>query len=78
MQNTPFLGALDALALRQTQRMQQIPVIMYGRQYWQRVIDFQFLADEGAISDEHLALVDYADTPEEAWNMIAKFHNHKP
>ena len=51
---------------------------MYGRQYRQRVIDCQFLADEGAISDEHLTLVDYADTPEEAWNTIATFHNHKP
>lgn len=68
----------DALTLRQTQRMQQIPVIMYGREYWQRVIDFQFLADEGAITDEHRALVNYADTPEEAWNMIAAFHHHEP
>ena len=35
----------DALALRQTGRMQAIPVILFGREYWQRVIDFQFLAE---------------------------------
>jgi uncharacterized protein (TIGR00730 family) len=68
----------DALTLRQTRRMQEIPVIMYGREYWRRVIDFQFLADEGVIEDEHLSLVDFADTPEEAWNLVAKFHHHEP
>jgi predicted Rossmann-fold nucleotide-binding protein len=58
--------------------MQQLPVIMYGTEYWKQVIDFQFLADEGAIADAHLALVSYADTPEEAWSIIAEFHGHKP
>jgi predicted Rossmann-fold nucleotide-binding protein len=51
---------------------------MYGRGYWERVIDFQFLADEGAIADEDLELVSYAETPEEAWSIIARFHNLQP
>jgi uncharacterized protein (TIGR00730 family) len=68
----------DALTLRQTQRMQEIPIIMYGRQYWERVIDFRFLADEGAIADADLELVNYAETPEEAWNIIAQYHRFKP
>ncbi len=68
----------DALTLRQTRRMQEIPVIMYGRQYWQRAIDFQFLADEGAIDDEHLRMISYADSPQEAWSIIASFHKHEP
>jgi uncharacterized protein (TIGR00730 family) len=67
----------DALTLRQTQRMQAIPIIMYGREYWRRVIDFQFLADEGVIADEHLKLIDYADTPEETWKIIATYHQHE-
>jgi hypothetical protein len=64
----------DALTLLQTQRMPSIPVILYGREYWNRVIDFQFLADEGVVRDEHLELVSYADTPHEAWDVIARFH----
>ena len=36
-----------------------IPIILFGREYWDRVVDFQFLADEGVIADEHLDLVDY-------------------
>lgn len=66
----------DAITLRQTGRMQEIPIIMFGREYWERVIDFQFLADEGVIADEHVQLVSYADTPQEAWEIIARYHRH--
>jgi len=66
----------DALTLRQTGRMQQIPIILYGREYWRQVIDFQFLADEGVIDDRHLDLLQYAETPDEAWDIIARFNEH--
>jgi uncharacterized protein (TIGR00730 family) len=65
----------DALALRQTGRMQDIPIIIFGREYWKRVVDFQFMADEGTIDDHDLDLFRYADTPEEAWDMIQRFHH---
>lgn len=64
----------DALTLRQTHRMQEIPIILYGRAFWDQVIDFQFLADEGVVADEHLDLITYAETPEEAWRQITEFH----
>jgi len=67
----------DALTLRQTQRMQQIPIVLYGREYWDQVIDFEFLANEGVIRDEHLALFEYAETPEQAWELIRRFHQLK-
>jgi uncharacterized protein (TIGR00730 family) len=67
----------DTLCLRQTRRMQQIPVILYGREYWDSVIDLQQLADEGVVNDEDLQLVEYAETPREAWDIIARFHRMK-
>jgi len=73
-------GTLDelfnTLTLRQTHRMQDIPIIIFGREYWERVIDFQYLADEGTIDDEDLDLFRYAETVEEAWEMIRQFHHH--
>ena len=66
----------DALTLRQVGRMQEIPIILVGREYWSNVIDFQFLADEGVIRDEHLELISYAETAEEAWRLIGDFHKH--
>jgi len=68
----------DALTLRQTRRMQEIPIIMFGRAYWEQVLDFQFLADEGAIEDAHLELVRYAETPEEAWQIINNYYQSAP
>jgi uncharacterized protein (TIGR00730 family) len=65
----------DALTLRQVGRMQEIPIIMFGKKYWSNVIDFQFLADEGVIRDEHLELISYAESATEAWEQIQAFYN---
>jgi len=64
----------DALTLRQTGRLQEIPVILFGRKFWENTIHFQFLADEGTIDDRDLDLVRFVDTPEEAWQAIREFH----
>lgn len=68
----------DALTLRQTNRMQKIPIVMYGPEYWNQAVNLQFLADQGAIEDEHLRLVEYADTPQEAWDAILRFYQQQP
>ena len=71
-------GTLDelfcTLTLRQTGRMQEIPVILYGTEYWKRVVNFELLADEGVIADRHLDLFVYADSPQQAWSEIVDFH----
>lgn len=71
-------GTLDelftTLTLRQTGRMQSIPIILYSREYWDNILNFQFLADEGVISDKHLDLFQYTETPEETWQVIKDFH----
>jgi uncharacterized protein (TIGR00730 family) len=71
-------GTLDELfemlCLRQTRRMQQIPVILYSREYWDSIINFKRLADEGVVDDEDLKLINYAESPQEAWQIIANFH----
>ncbi len=71
-------GTLDelftALTLKQTGRMQDIPIILYSKEYWDGIINFQFLADEGVIQDKHMELFQYAETPEETWQIIKDFH----
>jgi uncharacterized protein (TIGR00730 family) len=67
----------DTLCLRQTRRMQAIPIILYGREYWDSILDFHKMADEGVVDDEDLKLISYAETPEEAWKIIADFHGVK-
>jgi hypothetical protein len=67
----------DTLCLRQTKRMQAIPIILYGREYWDSIIDFPRMADEGVIDDADLNLYHYAESPDEAWRIIAEFHGVK-
>jgi uncharacterized protein (TIGR00730 family) len=64
----------DVLTLRQVGRMQPVPVILFGRDFWDQALDLQFLADEGTIRDEHLELISYAETPYEAWEIIRRFY----
>ena len=65
-----FDELFELLTLRQTGMKKQIPIILFGRDYWSKVINFQFLSDHGLISDEHMNLIQYADTASEAWNII--------
>jgi uncharacterized protein (TIGR00730 family) len=67
----------DALTLRQTGRMQKIPIVLFGRTYWERIVNFQQLADEGVIEDRHLELFTFAETAQEAWQVISEFHAEK-
>jgi uncharacterized protein (TIGR00730 family) len=64
----------DALTLRQTHRMQEIPIILFGGEYWRNVINFQFLADEGVVADADLDLISFAETAEDAWRIIREYH----
>ena len=71
-------GTLDelfeVLTLRQTNRMQHIPVILVGQEYWKRVVNFDYLADEGVVLDADLKLFEFVDTAQAAWQIIRTFH----
>ncbi|MFI3180090.1 MAG: TIGR00730 family Rossman fold protein [Methylococcales bacterium] len=62
----------DALTLIQTKKIPHVPVILFGKSYWNRIINFNVLVDEGTISAEDLDLIQYAETAEEAWTLIKK------
>ncbi len=69
-------GTLDelfeTLTLIQTGKVRKIPVLLFGKAFWARVINFQALVDEGTISEQDLSLFTYVDTAEEAWGIIAR------
>jgi predicted Rossmann-fold nucleotide-binding protein len=47
-------------------------VLLFGQAFWERVINFNALVEEGTISAEDLALFDYVETAEEAWESISR------
>ena len=67
-------GTLDetfeALTLIQTGRMERVPFLMFGRAFWERVIDWQALAEAGTISPEDLDLFRFVETADEAMAAI--------
>lgn len=68
-------GTLDemfeALTLIQTGRMEQVPFLLFGRSFWEGIINWDSLADAGTISDEDLKLFRFVETAEEAIDAIA-------
>jgi hypothetical protein len=67
-------GTLDelfeTLTLIQTGKIRRIPVLLFGRAFWERVINFQALVDEGTICEADLNLFRFVETAEEAWEII--------
>ena len=65
----------ELLTLIQTGKMKPIPILLFGKDYWTRVINFEALAEEGVINFEDLELFTMVETGEEAWGHIVKFYD---
>ena len=72
-------GTLDELfeviTLVQTGKSKPLPIVLFGSDYWKRLINFDVLIEEGAISPKDINLFHYVDEPQAAWDIIAKFYD---
>lgn len=66
---------IELLTLIQTGKMARIPVLLFGRDFWSRVINFDALAEEGVISPHDLDLINWVETAEEAWTVVEQFYS---
>ncbi len=60
----------EALTLIQTKKVRRIPVILFGEEYWNNLINFDMLVKEGVITQCDRNLIQYAETAEQAWHLI--------
>ena len=71
-------GTLDELfeiiTLVQTGKAKALPIVLFGTDYWKRLVNFDVLIEEGAISPQDLKLFHYVDEPQEAWDIIKAFY----
>jgi uncharacterized protein (TIGR00730 family) len=71
-------GTLDELfeviTLVQCKKSKPVPILLYGSDYWKRLINLEVLVEEGTISPEDLELFQYVDDPKVAWEAIVKFY----
>ncbi|MES2842875.1 MAG: TIGR00730 family Rossman fold protein [Pseudomonadota bacterium] len=74
-------GTLDELfeviTLVQCKKAKPVPILLFGSDYWKRLINLDVLVEEGAISPEDLKLFQYVDDPKVAWEAIVKFYDLK-
>jgi len=71
-----FDETFELLTLIQTGKIKPMPVLMFGREFWTRVVNFDALVEEGVISPGDLDLFTYVDTAEEAWGFVRHWYDH--
>jgi uncharacterized protein (TIGR00730 family) len=65
----------ELLTLVQTGKMKAIPILVFGKDFWTRVVNFEALAEEGVISPRDLDLISWVETAEEAWEAVERFYS---
>ena len=60
----------EILTLIQTRKAPPVPIVLIGRDYWRRLINFEALVEDGMIDSADLSLFSFADTAEEAWSEL--------
>jgi uncharacterized protein (TIGR00730 family) len=70
-----FDELFEVLTLVQTRKIKPIPVVLVGESYWRRAIDIEFLVDEGVIDPEDRDLFWFAETAQDIWDGILRWHD---
>lgn len=72
-------GTLDelfeTLTLLQNKKIKPIPLLLFGKKFWSKLINFEFMVEEGMIAREDLKLFHYVESAEQAWEIIADFYH---
>jgi len=69
-----FDESFELLTLVQTGKVKPMPILFFGRDYWNRVVNFEALVDEGVIAPADLDLFTFCETAEEAWAYVCKYY----
>ncbi|QNM83847.1 LOG family protein [Sphingomonas sabuli] len=68
----------ELLTLVQTGKVRPLPILLFGRDFWTRVVDFDALVEEGTISPHDLELIHWVEDPQEAWEYVVKYYERDP
>jgi uncharacterized protein (TIGR00730 family) len=69
-----FDETFELLTLIQTGKIKPMPILMFGAEFWNRVVNFDALVEEGVISHRDLDLFRFVETAEEAWAIVQEFY----
>jgi uncharacterized protein (TIGR00730 family) len=69
-----FDELFELLTLIQTGKVRPLPVLLFGRDYWTKVVNFQVLVDEGVIAPHDLELIHWCEEAREAWDFVEHYY----
>lgn len=72
-----FDESFELLTLMQTGKIDRMPVLFFGREFWNRVVSFDALVEEGVIARRDLDLFQFVETAEEAWAIVRRFYTER-
>ena len=65
----------ELLTLIQTGKMKRVPILLFGKDFWTRVVNFEAIAEEGTIGYDDLDLIEWCETAEDGWASIKRFYD---
>ena len=72
-----FDELFELLTLIQTGKIEPIPVLLVGRAFWERVVNFEALVEEGVVSERDLGIFTFVETADEAWAAVQRFYDER-
>ena len=69
-----FDELFELLTLIQTGKVRPLPLLLFGREFWNRVVNFEMLADEGVIAPNDLDLFHWCEDAAEAWKFVQRYY----
>jgi uncharacterized protein (TIGR00730 family) len=68
----------ELLTLIQTGKVRPLPILLFGREFWDKVVNFDALAEEGVIAPHDLELIHWSEDAQEAWDYVVRFYENHP
>ena len=73
-----FDEMFELLTLIQTGKVRPLPILLFGREFWTKVVDFEALVEEDVIAPHDLDLIHWTEDPAEAWDFVTRYYDENP
>jgi uncharacterized protein (TIGR00730 family) len=73
-----FDESFELLTLVQTKKVKPLPILFFGRQFWERMVNFEGLVEEGVVAPDDLKLFRFVESADEAWDHVCDYYGACP
>jgi uncharacterized protein (TIGR00730 family) len=73
-----FDEMFELLTLIQTGKVRPLPILLYGKDYWNRVVNFEAMVEEGVVAPHDLDLIHWTESAQEGWDFVNNFYKEDP